>query len=135
MRFYEGNTVADWDVDPNAVSCPYQDAPEVGKWGWKQDADGKWILVDNEIRQVRSPSYASVVATSSLTYNISYLYNDRNDHDKYVQAITSTQASLKTLLDSGALEENFISSEIVKKLNLKVYKMNVPVHVTSVHGI
>jgi len=42
MRFYEGNTVADWDVDPNAVSCPYQDAPEVGKWGWKQDADGKW---------------------------------------------------------------------------------------------
>ena len=42
MRFYEGNTVADWDIEPNALLCPRQDVAEIERWGWKKDQDGKW---------------------------------------------------------------------------------------------
>ena len=61
-------------------------------------------------------------------------FNNNNNHqDQYVTAVTASH-TLKTLLDSGALEENFISSDIVKKLKLQTFNIHVPIYVMSVHG-
>jgi hypothetical protein len=98
----------------------------------EQKPDGNWILVDNPNRQVKSTSTVSTV-DNTITYNISHLYHDRHEDDKYVTAFISGH-TLKTLLDTGALEENFISSEIVQQLKLKTFKIHMPIYVMSVHG-
>ena len=57
MRHYEGNTVADWDIDPAALLCPRHDAAAIAYWGWKQDKDGKWYRELKAGQKVEDPSH------------------------------------------------------------------------------
>lgn len=64
--------------------------------------------------------------------NLSYLYN-LNRENNYVQGEVQGH-NFTTLLDTGALQDNYISSRLINILKLKVYDVPCVTYVHSVHG-